>query len=188
MRISETYWGAALASSLLLISCSPTAHLSELPGDTAGQYPLDTGDEVKVSAFGLGDFSGTYTLDAKGIIAMPMIGDVVAGGKTVEQLKQAISQQLTAKQIVRVPYVDVQVSRYRPFFVIGEVQKPGEYAFRPGMTVLNAVSMAGGYTFRAKTSKVAVVRRRGGEVINAAANDTALIQPGDTVRVFEGWF
>ncbi len=188
MKISNVFWGAGLASSMLLASCSPTAKLADLPRETTTQYPLDTGDEVKVSAFGLGDFSGNYTIDAGGMIAMPMIGDVAAGGKTIEQLKQAIAQQLASKQIVRVPYVDVQVSRYRPFFVIGEVQKPGEYAFRPGMTVLNAVSMAGGYTFRAKTSKVAVVRRRGGEVINAAANDAALIQPGDTIRVFEGWF
>ncbi len=188
MTILNVFRGTVLASSLLLAACSPTAHLSDLPSGTATQYPLDTGDEIKVSAFGLGDFSGTYTIDAGGMIAMPMIGDVAAGGMTVEQLKQVISQQLTAKQIVRVPYVDVQVSRYRPFFVIGEVQKPGEYAFRPGMTVLNAVSMAGGYTFRAKTSKVAVVRKRGAQVVSGAANETALIQPGDTIRVFEGWF
>lgn len=187
MRTSRKALCAWFACALLS-SCSPTARLSELPGGAVAQYPLDTGDELKVSAFGLGDFSGTYSIDAGGMIALPMIGDVPAGGKTVEQLKQVIAEQLTAKQIVRMPYVDVQVSRYRPFFVIGEVQKPGEYSFRPGTTVLNAVSMAGGYTFRAKTSKVSVMRRQSGKVVIGAAGEDALIQPGDTIRVFEGWF
>jgi len=152
------------------------------------QYPLDTGDELKVNAYGLDGFSGDYLINANGAISLPLIGEVTASGQTVEQVQQAISTQLTSKRILNKPYVNVQVNKYRPFSVIGEVQKPGEYPFRPGMTVLNAVSVAGGYTFRANTSKVSIVRRRNGNAATGSATDQTLIQPGDTIRVFESWF
>jgi polysaccharide export outer membrane protein len=175
-------------ATVALASCSPTAGLPDFPVQSAAQYPLDTGDSLKVSAYGLDDFSSEYVIDAAGMISLPLIGQVAAGGKTVEQVQQTIADQLTARQILNKPFVNVQVSKYRPFFVVGEVQKPGEYAFQPGMTVLNAISMAGGYTFRANTKKVSIVRHRSGATSTGAANDQTLIQPGDTIRVFESWF
>jgi polysaccharide export outer membrane protein len=171
-----------------LASCSPTAGLKEFPAEAVVQYPLDAGDELKVVAYGVDGVSGDYVVNASGMVSFPLIGDVAASGATAEQLQKMIADQLMSKQIVLKPFVNVQVSKYRPVSVIGEVQKPGELPFRPGMTVLNAISAAGGYTFRANTSKVSIVRRRNGVSTTGAATDQTLVQPGDTIRVFESWF
>lgn len=178
----------ALFAGTLLVSCSPVGHLAALPPMTSTQYQLDAGDELRVTAYGLDDFSNTYVISDSGMISLPLVGDVAASGQNVDQVQQAIATRLAQMNILKAPVVNVQVNRYRPFFVVGEVKKPGEYPFRPGTTVLNAVSMAGGYTFRASTAKVAIVRRQGSGSVTASAGDEALIQPGDTIRVFESWF
>lgn len=178
----------ALFAAACLASCSPLSGLDELPVTASAQYLLDAGDELRVTAYGLDSFSNNYVVNDSGMISLPLIGDVIAGGQNVTQVQQAIAAKLSTMHIVNAPVVNVQVNQYRPFFIVGEVKKPGEYPFRPGTTVLNAVSMAGGYTFRANTSKVSIVRRKGTGTITAAAGDGALIQPGDTIRVFESWF
>ena len=182
------YQSVALLAGALLASCSPVSGFASLPPTTSSQYTLAAGDELRVTAYGLDGFSNNYLVSDAGLVSLPLIGDVTAGGQTVGQVQQAITAQLTAMRIVKAPVVNVQVNHYRPFFIVGEVKKPGEYPFRPGTSVLNAVSMAGGYTFRANTSKVAIIRRQGNANVTAAARDEALIQPGDTIRVFESWF
>jgi polysaccharide export outer membrane protein len=178
-----------VGGALLLGGCASgldgLPHFSTAP---SAQYALDTGDEVRVTAYGIEGFNNTYNVGDKGTISLPLIGDVSASGKTVDQLQDAIAAALLAKQIVNAPNVNVQISQYRPFYVVGEVKKPGEYPFRPGMTVLTALSVAGGYTFRARTGEVAITRRQGKANVTGAADETAMIQPGDTIRVYEGWF
>ena len=180
-------WFACLAA-MALTSCSPTAGMHSLSAVAPAEYQLGPGDEVRVIAYGLDNFSTNYTISDGGILSLPLIGDVVAGGQSVGQVQKAIVAQLAEKRILINPVVNVQVNQYRPFFVIGEVKKPGEYQFRPGTSVLNAISMAGGYTFRADTSKVAITRRREAGSFTAAATENVMIQPGDTIRVFESWF
>lgn len=180
-------WFGCLAA-MALGSCSPTAGMDSLSAVAPAEYQLGAGDEVRVIAYGLDSFSNNYTVSDGGFLSLPLIGDVVAGGQSVGQVQGAIVAQLAEKRILNNPVVNVQVNQYRPFFVIGEVKKPGEYPFRPGTSVLNAVSMAGGYTFRADTSKVAITRRRAAGSFTAAATESVLIQPGDTIRVFESWF
>lgn len=180
-------WFGCLAA-LALASCSPTAGLESLSPVAPAEYLLGPGDEVRVMAFGLDGFSSNYVVSDNGALSLPLIGDVTASGQSVAQIQKAIAAQLADKRILNNPVVNVQVNQYRPFFVMGEVKKPGEYQFRPGTSVLNAISMAGGYTFRADTSKVAITRRRGDGSFTAAASENVVIQPGDTIRVFESWF
>jgi len=175
-------------AALALASCSPTSRMDTLSSVAPSEYLLGPGDEVRVLAYGLDSFSSNYVVSDNGNLSLPLIGDVSAAGQSVGQIQKAIIEQLATKQILLNPVVNVQVNQYRPFFVMGEVKKPGEYQFRPGTSVLNAISMAGGYTFRANTSKVAITRRRGDGSFTAAATDNVVIQPGDTIRVFESWF
>jgi polysaccharide export outer membrane protein len=183
-------WFAGLVGGVLLLGgCgSGLDGLPHFSTATSAQYALDTGDEVRVTAYGLEGFNNTYSVGDKGTISLPLVGDIPASGKTVAQLQDDIAGALLAKQIVNAPNVNVQISQYRPFYVVGEVKKPGEYPFRPGMTVLTALSVAGGYTFRARTGEVAITRRQGKANVTGAADETAMIQPGDTIRVYEGWF
>jgi polysaccharide export outer membrane protein len=177
-----------IIASLVLGACSPMAGLDPLPASASTQYLLDAGDELRVTAYGLDGFSSTYVISDMGTVSLPLIGDVPASGKTADQVQQAIARQLTEKRIVNAPIVNVQVNEYRHFFIVGEIKKPGEYPFRPGTSVLNAISMAGGYTFRAQTKKVAITRRKGNSSFTAVATEQAFIQPGDTIRVYESWF
>ena len=186
-RLSRRNW-LPLVAGAALASCSPMGGMDPLPPMATSQYLLDAGDELRVTAYGLDSFSNNYVVNDTGNVSLPLIGDVAAGGQTVDQVQRAIAAQLAEKRIVNAPVVNVQVNQYRPFFIIGEVKKPGEYPFRPGTSVLNAISIAGGYTFRANTSKVAITRRRGKGSFVASADEQAMIQPGDTIRVFESWF
>ena len=162
--------------------------MAPLPAATSTQFALGSGDELRVNANGLEGFSNNYVIGDNGNISLPFIGDVVASGKTSNEVQTEISEELISKKILINPVVNVQINKYRPIFVIGEVKNPGSYPFTPGTSVLNAISMAGGYTFRAKKSKVAIIRRQANESMTASATERDLIQPGDTIRIFESWF
>lgn len=183
------WFAMLLGGALLLGGCASGVNgLPRMPSPQSSQYALDAGDEVRITAYGLEGFNNTYTVGDKGSISLPLLGDVPASGKTVGQLQDDIAAALIGKQIVNAPNVNVQINQYRPFYVVGEVKKPGEYPFRPGMTVLTALSVAGGYTFRAQTGKVAITRHQGTTNVTGSADEKAMIQPGDTIRVYEGWF
>src|ERR1700675_710829 len=81
----------------------------------------------------------------EGKVSLPLIGELSAAGKTPGELASAIGDALKARiGLVEPPDVSVEVVHFRPFYILGDIEKPGEYAFRPGLTVLQAVSIAGG--------------------------------------------
>jgi polysaccharide export outer membrane protein len=165
--------------------------LSSLPPAPTVAYRLGAGDEVRVAIPGLSAAdpgNASYVINDRGQISLPVLGDVDAGGKTVPELQAAIAQQLTQRQLLNAPTVSVQPVRLRPFYVLGEVKSPGEYQYRAGMSVLAAVSVAGGYTFRAEQGGVAITRIVDGRQVVGRATERDMIQPGDTVRIYEKWF
>ena len=114
--------------------------------------------------------------------------DLVRGGKRAGfvdvQRSAAVSKRAAGHQ----PTVSVQPVKLRPFYVLGEVKSPGEYQYRAGMSVLAAVSAAGGYTFRAQQGNVGVTRMVDGRQVEGRASEREMIQPGDTIRIYEKWF
>jgi polysaccharide export outer membrane protein len=96
--------------------------------------------------------------------------------------------QLEGRELAVKPSVSAQVQKYRPFFILGEVQRPGQYPYVPGMSVLTAVSIAGGYTFRAETQYAAITRQNGEKIIKGRARQQTPVLPGDTIYVYEDWF
>ncbi|MBK5265391.1 MAG: polysaccharide export protein [Alphaproteobacteria bacterium] len=178
-----------LASAWLLSACAGgTGNLPSLPAIEAGQYRLDAGDEVRITAYGMDALTNNYLVSDTGYISLPLIDNVPAKGKTVGELQSDIAKILYEKEILRSPSINVQVTKYRPFYILGEVKSPGEYPYRPGMSVLTAISTAGGYTFRADQSNMIVTRQVDGHGITGRATENTPIQPGDTIRVKEGWF
>jgi protein involved in polysaccharide export with SLBB domain len=154
---------------------------------TVSEYTLDTGDKVKVTVYGEDDLSGEYDVDGSGNVRLPLIGQVKAAGLTQHEFESAVEAQLAQGYLVN-PKVSVEVTNYRPFTILGEVNKPGEYPFENGMTVLNAVALAGGYTYRADQSTVYVRRKGSLREESAPADDRTQVFPGDTVRVDERIF
>ncbi|WNO54200.1 polysaccharide biosynthesis/export family protein [Stakelama saccharophila] len=179
-----------LAAALLTSGCaSLTASLADLPPIENSQYRLGAGDEVRVYIYGLEAFNNTtFTVAGDGTLSLPMVDKVQAGGRTFSQLESGIKQALLERRILNAPIVNVQPSALRPFYILGEVNKPGEYTFRPGMSVQAAVSMAGGYTFRADQSAVAITRKVGGNSLTGRARVSDPIEPGDQIEVYERWF
>lgn len=151
-------------------------------------YRLGSGDEIRLTIFGLDSANGAYTIGDGGRLSIPLVGPIEAEGRTVAELETAIADALKAKQIIKDPSVTAQVVKYRPFFIMGEVQRPGQYPYAPGMTVLQAVSVAGGYTFRANEKKATIRRSAAGASAKTAATPDTQIRPGDTIIIPEAWF
>ncbi|MEJ1969740.1 MAG: polysaccharide biosynthesis/export family protein [Rhizomicrobium sp.] len=150
-------------------------------------YHLGTGDKVKVTVYGEDDLSGEFFVDGSGQVQLPLVGQVKAAGLTVHEFVTEVQRMLSEKYL-RDPKVSAQIENYRPFYIIGEVNKPGEYPFESGLNALGAVALAGGYTYRASDSDVYI--RRNGSANEEAfpANATTRIYPGDIVRIRERIF
>ena len=164
---------------------TPEAEDMGKPGSLA--YKLDTGDKVKVIVYGEDDLSGEFDVDGSGFVRLPLIGQVRAAGLSLKEFEIAIEAKLSQGYLVN-PKVSVGVSNYRPFTILGEVNKPGEYPFENGMTVLNAVALGGGYTYRADKDNVYIRHKGAKNEVKMPADDTTSVYPGDTVRVDERIF
>jgi polysaccharide export outer membrane protein len=132
--------------------------------------------------------SGSFAVDDSGNIDVPLLGLVQAAGLTVAGLGGAIAGGLRAKNLILAPAVAVEVEKYRPFYILGEVNAPGLYPYRPGMTVLTAISIAGGFTYRAVEGYVGVTRVTGGLAVRYRADISAMAAPGDVINVYERRF
>jgi protein involved in polysaccharide export with SLBB domain len=153
----------------------------------SGAYALGPLDRVRLKVYGEPDITGEYEVDANGNVSIPLAGQIRAAGLTTRQLERSIASAL-AKGIVRDPRVNVEMVAYRPFYILGEVKKSGEYPYRTGLTVLDAIATAGGYTYRANENKV-YLRRAGSTVEEVYAMDApVLVHPGDNVRIPERYF
>lgn len=182
---------APVLLALVSACASPTADLPLFQNYSTAQiggYPLGAGDKIRIVVGGFEEMSNEYNISDLGTISVPMIGVVEASGKSTGQIEQEIQGMLVSRELAVAPTVTVQVQEYRPFFILGQVNRPGSYPFAPGMTVLNAISVAGGHTFRADTKSYGITRTRDGEVVEGKGVDNTTIMPGDTIIVHEAWF
>lgn len=151
------------------------------------EYTLGAGDEVRVIVFGQQDLSGKFTVDGGGAISMPLIGNVNAGGKTVREATNAIVAKLKPDYLKN-PQVSVEVLNYRPFYILGEVKRPGSYAYVSGMTAVNAVALGGGYTYRARENNIYITRAKDPKREKKKASHDTIVLPGDILEVPERFF
>jgi polysaccharide export outer membrane protein len=150
-------------------------------------YTLGSGDKVKITVYGEDDLGGEFAVDGSGHVQLPLIGQVKAAGLTLHQFAASVTLALQ-NGYLKEPKVNAQVLNYRPFYIIGEVNKPGEYPYENGLTVLRAVALAGGYTYRANDNRVYVRRVNDSEENSMPADSKTRIYPGDIVRVPERIF
>jgi polysaccharide export outer membrane protein len=155
--------------------------------DGDGRYLLDTGDRLRIFVYGQPNLSRLYVVDHDGHIGVPLIGNVTARGKTINELQTTIRSRL-ATQFVKDPQVTVDIQQNRPFFILGEVKSAGQYPYVSGMTVETAVAIAGGYTERASESSFRVTRRVNGGIEQLEVPSQYMLKPGDTVYVFKRFF
>jgi polysaccharide export outer membrane protein len=147
-------------------------------------YKLDSGDRLRITVFEQTGLTNTYQIDKAGYVAFPLVGSIAARGSTLKQLEANIAHELT-KGYIRNPDVSVEIDRYRPFFIMGEVGTSGQYTYVAGMTVQNAIAIAGGFSARASQENVDITRHINGKVITGRVLITDPIMPGDTIYVRE---
>lgn len=157
------------------------------PDPAVSDYRLGAADKVRIVVFGEDALGGEVVVNAEGKVALPLIGEIQAAGLTVPQFQDAITQAL-GQGYLNQPRVTAQVLTYRPFYILGEVNRPGEYPYVVDLTVLNAVATAQGFTYRANTRRI-FVRRAGSQAEQPLplTADTR-VAPGDTLRIGERYF
>jgi polysaccharide export outer membrane protein len=195
--IGRLFHGTLVASLLLVLAgCGGAKTLTDPVTPTAFApstmeqpvlLPLAAGDKVRVTVYGEDRISGEYQIDPDGMISLPLAGTLKAAGLTKPALETALADKLTGKYL-RNPKVTVDVVTFRPFYVLGEVQKPGEYPFRSGLNVLSAIAIAGGTTYRANSSRVYIQRFGSTDLTEYDQSPTIMVMPGDVVRVPERYF
>jgi polysaccharide export outer membrane protein len=154
--------------------------------DTAA-YKLGTGDKVHVIIFNEPDLSGDFDVNDRGLIALPLIGNIEVQGKTLSEVQALVTKRYEAEYLVN-PRVSVEVLNYRPFFIIGEVRNPGSYPYVNGMTVINAIALAGGYTPRAAKDRILLKRTAGDAAREQRVPEDGAVLPGDVITVPERFF
>lgn len=173
------------------VAYQPAQFASFAPAQPAGPpiepYLLDSGDRLRVQVFGQEGLSNSYIVDAAGNVSLTLIGPVAARGLTTSQLREAIAARLR-QGYIRQPHVSVEVEAYRPFFILGEVNAPGQYPYVANMTAESAVAIAGGYAPRADKRSIMVTRNINGQMLREPVPPNYPIRPGDTLTISERWF
>ena len=138
--IKRRFSEIAIASCFALI-------FGALPASVlADDYRLGVSDRVKIKVQEWPDLGGEYAVTSEGFVSLPLIGNVDAVGLRLSDLAQEISDRLQRRSgVVERALAAVEIAQYRPFSIMGDVQRPGQYPYRPGLTVVEAISIAGGY-------------------------------------------
>ncbi len=161
------------------------------------QYRLGAGDLIQISVYDEPDLSLDVRIGLSGDISFPLLGDVTVAGLSPKELELNLIKRLKGPYLLD-PSVTVSIVEYRPFYVTGEVEKPGSYAFHPGLTIDKAISIAGGFTERASKGKIFVMHDQ--SPYESIAEDAQrskekktvklydVVQPGDVITVEQSFF
>ena len=185
-------WSSVLAIGLQLGGCytdfGPVVIYSPPVAPYGVALRLQTGDQLKITVYGEEALSGVYEISPAGNITMPLIGQMTAAGYTKEDVERALATAYANGKFLQDPKITISVVTYRPFYILGEVQTPGRYAYTTGLDVLTAVATAGGFTYRA--DKTSVLIRHPGETLWREYSLAAPLPvvPGDLIRIPEKYF
>lgn len=189
---------ALFAFTILLTNCAAplasaaqpvkaVAAVASTPSDD--EYSLAPGDKLRVIVFGEDTLTGEYVITSGGNLSFPLVGNLKATDKTVEQLQTALASALNDGYLNNAR-VSIQVISFRPFYILGEVNRPGEYPVSTGLTLQQAVASAGGYTYRANSRRVFVKRANATDerLYDLRDPKQIIIRAGDTIRISERHF
>jgi len=189
-------FGAALLGCLVLGGCNdkdslgvatPAEEQALIAAAATTSPNLQPGEKIKVTVFGEDRLSGEYEIDPGGYVSLPLAGTVKAAGLSKQQLEAALTAKFRGEYL-RDPKVTVEVSSFRPFYILGEVSKPGEYPYKGGLNVVSAIALAGGATYRASRSSVLIQHAGDPGFKEYQQSPTIPVLPGDLIRIPERYF
>jgi protein involved in polysaccharide export with SLBB domain len=179
---------APITRLLALAALLACARAPFAAGDGASDYRLGAGDIISITVFDEKDLSlDKVKLGDAGTVSYPMLGEIKVKGLTVQELQQKVTGGLKGTYLVD-PKVTVSVDQYRDVFVNGQVNRPGNYPYQPGLTVRQAVSIAGGYKDRANQDTVGIVHEDRDSAAAVKGRPDTPVEPGDTITVEESFF
>jgi exopolysaccharide production protein ExoF len=128
-----------VAFAAIVMAATSPVRASDAP------YRLGIQDRVRIHVHEWPVLTGEFTIGPNGTVTLPLIGEVKAQGSLPSELANSIASSIKTKvELTQLPETAVDILQFRPFYITGGIERPGEYAYRPGMIVLNAVAIAGG--------------------------------------------
>ncbi|MDO6686618.1 MULTISPECIES: polysaccharide biosynthesis/export family protein [unclassified Agarivorans] len=155
--------------------------------DANDDYRLAAGDSFRVSVYGEPELNMETRLANDGFIRYPFLGEIEVRGLTVNQLQLHIQNGLKGDYLVD-PMVQVTMVEYRPFFINGEVARPGAYPYQPGLTVNRAITLAGGFTERAGKSKITIQAEKASPEQRQRVSLEDKVSAGDVLNIPQSFF
>jgi protein involved in polysaccharide export with SLBB domain len=186
-------WAAILAIGLQVAGCYTdygpvSAEPEPILRSSNVATRLQSADTVKINIYGEEALTGSYVINPSGDIVMPLVGTIRAAGRTTLELQREITNKYVSGKYLQEPKVTVDVTAYRPIYVVGEVLRPGAYPYTSGLNVLTAITTAAGPTYRASRNTV-FIQHAGENVWQEYPLSTSIvIAPGDLIRVPERYF
>ncbi|WP_139374155.1 polysaccharide biosynthesis/export family protein [Enhydrobacter aerosaccus] len=153
-----------------------------------GDYRLGPGDKIRVVVLQDTEFSGDYEVNATGAISARMIGPVQVAGMTLNEVEEMLREKYRSGGYLVSPRLSVELVTTRPFFIIGEVQRSGAFAYVNCLRVIQAVAIAGGFTRRASKSHITIKRYYSKSAEEEYVTEDTLVEPGDLIRIPERYF
>jgi protein involved in polysaccharide export with SLBB domain len=182
---------AMLAAAFLITGCAGST-LSDTEKEAAvaaatSPAKLQPGDKIRIVVFGEDNLTGEYQLDQSGQISLPLAGTVKVRGLSQTELEQELAKKFRS-QYLKSPKVTVTITTLRPYYIIGEVKSPGQFAYQSGLNVLTALAIAGGPTYRASRNTVEIQRLGETSMREYPISAAVPILPGDVIKVPERYF
>jgi len=178
---------SACASGPVASPIAASGERYQAPTAALEDYKLGVGDKVRLTVFNEPTLSGEFAVSANGTLSLPLIGDVDVSGKGPNEIGSLVQTKL-ADGYLREPKVSVEVTTYRPFFILGEVKSPGQYPYSSGLTVMNAIATAQGFTPRSDRHTVYIRKAGSAEEAPYPLSPDLRVMPGDTLRLGERYF
>lgn len=176
--------GLCLLTSACGSSVEPAtqAQIAALKAAAAAPPPLQPGEKIHVLVYDEPSLTGDYVIDPSGYLSLPVIGTIKVAGLTPQQLQDRLIAALQAAHIKN-PGVTVEVTEFRPFYILGEVDHPGAFPYIGGLNIMSAIAIAGGQTYRADQSQV-LIQHVGETAMHSYDLDWPIpILPGDIIQV-----
>jgi protein involved in polysaccharide export with SLBB domain len=184
----------AVLACMLLAACggggaapATLADLERVHAAASAPPRVQAGEKIRVTVFGENSLSGEYQIDPSGFVSLPLAGAVKAAGLTQNELARELEASLRSGYL-KDPKVTVSILEFRPFYILGEVEKPGSYPYSSGLNVMSAIATAGGTTYRASQSRVLIQRAGDSEMRAYDASQPIPILPGDIIQVPRRYF
>jgi len=154
---------------------------------TGDDYKLGAGDQIQIMVYGEADLTTQLKVNKSGVISFPFLSDIVVTGISSKNLANKIANGLRGDYLID-PQVMVSIVQYRPFFIHGQVKRPGGYPFQEDLTLDKAIAIAGGLAARASKSSWNITRLIEGKKKAFEGNVASVILPDDIIEIEQSFF